>query len=113
MALLGVYPLAQGATFAVTLLRTSAAGLPMALTGSTLRSQIRRRDTDALLAECVVTILDQVADPGRYTLTVPAAGTLAWPIGTVYGDIEVITGSVRDHLGAFAINVTRPQTRPA
>lgn len=63
-------------------------GAPAALTGVTLKSQVR--DKEKLVADLTVTVIDESA--GTYRLSAQA-GTDKWPIGTLIWDIkETVAG---------------------
>lgn len=102
----------QGGTLTIVFVWTDDAGEPASLVGATVRSQIRDDAPDTLLADCTITQHDQTLDPGAFTLEVPANVTATWPIGTVYGDVEVTRGDVVEHLEDFAVQVLRSRTRP-
>jgi hypothetical protein len=66
------------------------------LTAYTIRSQVRNRQTNALIDALTVTKADQGAYPGRFTLSLSAASTALWPVAELIMDIEyTISGAVK------------------
>ena len=68
----------QGSTFSRTLTITDAGGAPVDLTGQTFTGQIRKTATDAtIVATFTCTLLNQITDPGKLTVVLPAAASSA------------------------------------
>jgi hypothetical protein len=96
----------RGDTFAL-LGSVSEDGAPVNITGWTARAQLRR-SSDELVATLVFSIVSGIAGTYQFTF---ADSTEAWPLGTLYGDIEFTTvagaiGSTDD----FAVVVIRDRT---
>lgn len=72
----------QGSSFYRKLILQDEDEVPVDLTGSTFRGQIRRFPGDiALLAQFTCTVLDQTTNEGEVEVTLTAAQTAALPTG--------------------------------
>lgn len=103
-------PIHQGDTFDVVLAWSDDAGLPVDLTGATIRSTIRNEG--ALVQELTVTLLDQVAWPGQFRLLATAAQTALWPEATLEANVRLeLAGGVVRSTESFFVAVRVPPTR--
>lgn len=88
-------------------------GLPADLTGTTITSQVRT-ETDALVSEATVEILNQTTNRGQFRLVVASATTATWPPGTLVCNARLaFAGGVVRSTELWHITVQRPPTRPA
>lgn len=93
----------RGDTFLMACTRTGTN-----IAGWTIASMLRDKN-DALIAECNVTITN--AAQGQYTVRVD--DTTAWPVESLYWDIEYIDdGGVVQSTETVRVNVKKDQTRP-
>lgn len=102
----------RGATFEAACTHRDAAGAAVNLTGWTLTSQVRTQG-GRLVGDLTVTLADQVADPGSFTVRAEAAATAAWPLDVLIWDIrfDAPTGVVFTE--TVELEVLRQVTEPA
>jgi hypothetical protein len=88
-----------------------SAGVPINLTGYTVRAQIRDA-TEVQLVALTYTAANQGTSPGQFTLSATAAVTAAWAPGQYRCDIEYTDGSstVRS-TDAFIVEVVKDITQ--
>lgn len=100
----------RGDTFALTCTYKTD-GVPTAITGYTIRSQIRQVNK-TLVATLTSTPANQSTDPGVFTLT-PDTNTEDWPVETLLCDIEITQSGVIRSTNTFAVPIVRDITLPA
>jgi hypothetical protein len=95
----------RGATLSYAGLVADSSDVPIDLTGYTVTCELR--DASLTLASAAtVTMLDQVTDPGRFTITVPAASTETWTAGRALRmDVRIESPSRVDYTDTWLIDV--------
>lgn len=112
----------QGATFSRVLIIKTSGGVPIVLTGNTIRGQIRSRTSDAdALATFTCTLSDQDTAPGEVTISLTAAETTALNAGPQISarrklaeyayDIERVSGSTVYRLLEGIVQVSPEATK--
>lgn len=97
----------RGDTFAPLLTYTNAGGYPIPLDAISIASQVRGAD-GSLVANLVVTKLDQVSFPGKYSLS---ADTSAWPVDQqLEFDIRYVQNGAVAHTDTAVFRVEAPVT---
>lgn len=96
----------RGDTFTLGCQFTTSKGVPVDLTGYTIRSQIRKSSGD-LLAELTSEITDYIQ--GKYVLTNNT--TTSWDIGKHHCDIEYSKDGTVFSTDTFVVEVIRDETR--
>lgn len=92
-----------------------ASGAAFNLTGLTGKAQIRpTAASSTVLAEFVVTLMNQVSVPGGFTLSLTPAQTAALSPGTAVWDVQFSNagGTVIETYMAGAVTVVEQVTRP-
>lgn len=98
----------RGDTF-TAVLEYQPEGVPTSLTGATVQSALRWYDPPGSYV-LTVTLADQIATPGRVTISAPYADTEAWPVGDALADIQVTIAGVRTSSEDFVVRVLQDQT---
>lgn len=81
----------RGDTFELPLVASDDNGVPVNLDGYSVRSQVRDKATDELIADLVVTVdPDQTVNTGLFTLTY-AGDTSLWVPGTYGIDVQTVS----------------------
>lgn len=99
--------LKRGDTLSFVVRRKTETGEPMTGEALKLKSQIRDK-FDKLVAVFTIT---ETEIPGDYLLVVPAENTKAFPLGTVYFDVEYRDGNIVTSSDTMEIAVTKDVTR--
>lgn len=67
--------------------------VPTSLTDAGVVPRAQLRNGDTLVMDFAITIEDQVATPGRFTLSASAEQTKLWPVGRLEYDIQFTADS--------------------
>lgn len=98
----------RGDTFAMVL-EYAPDGVPTSLAGATVESQVR--DDQGFVDNLTVVVEDQIATPGRVTISRAYASTAAWPVGELLGDIQITKAGVRTSSEDFLVQVAEDRTQ--
>ena len=93
----------RGDTFLLAGTRADKSGNPVVITGMTITSKVRRVAYQQAL---VVTI----TDPANGAFSLSQADTSTWPIGTLFCDVQFISGSTTVSSETFKIVVEEDVT---
>jgi hypothetical protein len=97
----------RGSTYEVQCQYTDTAGVPIDVTNTQVKSQIRT-STGALVADCVVIFTDIPA--GKFMLRVLNTGE--WPVGNLVQDIQyILTDGRKINTSPITINVITSVTQ--
>lgn len=85
-------------------------GVPTTLAGKAIAAQIRTAD-GTLIDALAVAIPDQVANPGRFTLSATATQTALWPVAGLRCDIQFTQGGAVQSTDTFLVPVVQDITK--
>lgn len=80
-------------------------GMPSAITGLSIVSQIRKQVGKSLVANLTVVPANQTTNPGHFTLVASNSDTSTWPTGLLICDFQITQGDVVRSSETFQIRV--------
>lgn len=99
----------RGDSFEIVFDRVDDNGAPIDLTGATIASTIVRPDA-TVVQPLTVTLLDQIATPGRIRVSATKEETANWPLANLMFDIEHTNGTYRRSSVDIIVRVGRDRT---
>lgn len=94
----------RGDTFSLTA-TYKVLGIASSLAGMTISAQIRQVYGLSLVDNFTITVLDQSAYTGQFSLIPSVADTSTWPVGSLIADIKISAGGAVKHSDSFIIPV--------